>query len=132
MAACWWRSWRARSRCLPPPYTTPDPTPFLQIDNVGSAGVQQGIFDVALDPDFANNHYYYVFYTLGTPNVDRLSRFTANSSVTGTVPGSEVVLYQDPGIADAASTTEVPSPSATTESSTSRRASTSRGRPRRT
>ncbi len=88
-------------KVLPPPYTTPDPTPFLQIANVGSAGVQQGIFDVALDPDFANNHYYYVFYTLGTPNVDRLSRFTANSSVTGTVPGSEFVLYQDPGVADA-------------------------------
>ena len=63
--------------------------------------MQQGIYDVALDPDFANNRYYYVFYTLGTPNVDRLSRFTANSSVTGTVPGSEFVLYQDPEIADA-------------------------------
>ena len=88
-------------KVLPPPYTTPDPTPFLQINNIGSAGVQQGIFDVALDPDFANNHYYYVFYTLGTPNVDRLSRFTANSSVTGTVPGSEFVLYQDPEIANA-------------------------------
>ncbi len=88
-------------KVLPPPYTNPDPTAFLQINNIGSAGVQQGIFDVALDPDFANNHYYYVFYTLGTPNVDRLSRFTANSSVTGTVPGSEFVLYQDPEIANA-------------------------------
>jgi len=81
---------------LPPPYTTPDPTPFLQITNIGSAGVQQGIFDIALDPAFTTNHYYYVFYTLGSPNRDRLARFTANSTVTGTVAGSETVLYQDP------------------------------------
>ena len=82
---------------LEPPYTTPDPTPFLRIGNIASGGVQQGIFDVALDPDFATNHYFYVFYTLGTPTVDRLARFTANAALTGTVPGSELVLYQDPG-----------------------------------
>jgi glucose/arabinose dehydrogenase/chitodextrinase len=83
-------------RVLPPPYTTPDPTPFLQITNIGSAGVQQGIFDIALDPAFTTNHYFYVFYTLGSPNRDRLSRFTADSTITGTVAGSETVLYQDP------------------------------------
>ena len=86
---------------LPPPYTTPNPTPFLQLTNVGSAGVQQGVYDLVLDPGFTTNHYYYVFYTLGTPNRDRLSRFTANASLTGTVPGSEVVLYQDPQDANA-------------------------------
>ena len=88
-------------RILPPPYTTPDATPFLQITNIGSAGVQQGIYDFAFDPNFATNRYYYVFYTLGSPNVDRLSRFTANSTLTGTVAGSETVFYQDPVIANA-------------------------------
>ncbi len=83
-------------KVLPPPYTIPDPTLFLQITNIGSAGVQQGIYDIALDPNFTTNHYYYVFYTLGSPNRDRLARFTANSTLTGTVPGSETVLYQDP------------------------------------
>ena len=87
-------------RILPPPYTTPDPALFLQIANIGSAGVQQGIYDIALDPAFTTNHFYYVFYTLGTPNRDRLSRFTANATHTGTVAGSEVVLYQDPQDAD--------------------------------
>jgi glucose/arabinose dehydrogenase len=90
-----------RIRVLPPPYVQPDVTPFLQITNIGSAGVQQGIYDIALDPDFATNHFYYVFYTLGTPNRDRLSRFTANSTNTGTVTGSELVLYQDPAAANA-------------------------------
>jgi glucose/arabinose dehydrogenase len=88
-------------KVLPPPYTQPDPTPFLQISNIGSAGVQQGIYDIALDPDFTNNHYYYVFYTLGSPNRDRLSRFTANASLNGTIAGSELVLYQDPQDANA-------------------------------
>ena len=81
---------------LPPPYTTADPTPFLQITNIGSAGVQQGIYDIALDPNFATNHFYYVFYTLASPNRDRLSRFTANADAhrhgrrqrAGALPGS--------------------------------------------
>ena len=96
-----------RIKVLPPPYTTPDSAPFLQIANVGSNGVQQGIFDLVLDPISPDNRFYYVFYTLGTPNSDRLSRFTANSTLTGTVPGSELVLYQDPGL-HPASTTAVP------------------------
>jgi glucose/arabinose dehydrogenase/chitodextrinase len=88
-------------KLLPAPYTQPSPTPFLELTNVGSAGVQQGIYDIALDPNFATNRYYYVFYTLGTPNRDRLARFTANLALTGTVPGSEFVLYQDPQTAEA-------------------------------
>lgn len=88
-------------KVLPPPYTTPDPTLFLQLTNIGSAGVQQGIYDIALDPNFATNHYYYIFYTLGTPNVDRFSRFTANATLTGTIAGSEFVIYQDSEIANA-------------------------------
>jgi glucose/arabinose dehydrogenase len=86
---------------LPPPYTTPDPTPFLQLTNIGSNGVQQGIYDLQLDPSFTTNHFYYIFYTLGTPNRDRLSRLTANADFTGTVAGSEKVLYQDPEDANA-------------------------------
>ena len=87
---------QGRIKVLPPPYTQPEPTLFLQITNIGSAGVQQGIYDLALDPAFAANHYYYVFYTAGSPNRDRVSRFTANAMLTGTVAGSELVLYQDP------------------------------------
>jgi glucose/arabinose dehydrogenase/PKD repeat protein len=83
-------------KILQPGETQPDAQLFLQLTNVGSAGVQQGIMDIVLDPDFASNRFYYVFYTAGTPNRDRLSRFTANAPATGTVAGSEVVLYQDP------------------------------------
>ena len=82
-------------------YSRPIPTPFLQLTNIGSAGVQQGIYDIALDPNFTTNHYYYIFYTLGTPNRDRLSRFTANATLTGTIAGSEFVIYEDPQNANA-------------------------------
>ena len=85
-----------RIKVLPPPYTQPDPGLFLQITNIGSAGVQQGIYDLVLDPNFATNHYYYVFYTLGSPNHDRVSRFTANAALTGTVPGQRVRPLRGP------------------------------------
>ena len=89
-------------KVLPPPYTTPDPTPFLDLDIhiAGYAGLQQGIFDIALDPNFTSNRFYYVFYTNDSPNRDRLSRFTANAALDGTVPGSEVILYEDPLASD--------------------------------
>lgn len=83
-------------KVMSPPYTQASATPFLKLTNVGTAGVQQGIYDIALDPSFTTNGYFYVFYTLGSPNRDRLSRFTANATLTGTVAGSELVLYQDP------------------------------------
>jgi len=83
-------------KVMSPPYTSPSPTPFLELTNIAAGGQQQGIQDIALDPNFSTNHYYYVFYTMASPNRDRLSRFTANASLTGTVAGSEFVLYQDP------------------------------------
>ena len=86
---------------LPAPYTQPDPTPFLHLTNVGSAGVQQGIYDLTLDPNFATNHFYYIYYTAATPNHDRMSRFTANANLTGTVAGSELILYEDQETANA-------------------------------
>jgi glucose/arabinose dehydrogenase len=93
-------------KVVPPPYTQPDPTPFLQLTDVPDPGsaVNQGIMDLALDPNFSTNHYYYIFYTAGAvTSHDRLSRFTANATLTGTVAGSEFVLYQDPQEATASS-----------------------------
>jgi glucose/arabinose dehydrogenase/PKD repeat protein len=88
---------QGKIKVIPAPYTTPDTTLFGQV-TTATAGVQEGIFDLALDPNFATNHYYYVFYTAanGGDTRDRLSRLTANANNTGTVAGSETVLYQDP------------------------------------
>ena len=55
-----------------PPFLETDPTPFLQISAVGRNAVEQGLYDIAVDPNFATNHYIYVTYTLASPDHDRL------------------------------------------------------------
>lgn len=91
-------------KVLPPPYTQADPKPFLQLTNVAfpsnETDLVEGIYDLALDPNFATNHYYYISYTAQTPHRDRLSRFTANAALDGTVPGSEFIMYQNQDAAE--------------------------------
>ena len=78
-----------------PGASQPNPTPFLQLD--GSRLIsEQGLLDILVDPNFAQNGHYYVFYTRATSsgNHTRVSRFTASGNAT--VPGSEVALWEDP------------------------------------
>jgi glucose/arabinose dehydrogenase len=64
-------------------------TPFLSL-SVDSSG-ERGLLGVTFDPNFANNHYVYVYYTVPTsPIHNRVSRFTAAGDVAAS--GSEVVL----------------------------------------
>jgi glucose/arabinose dehydrogenase len=73
-------------------------TPFVQL-TVDSAG-ERGLLSVALHPDFATNHYIYLYYTTlegGTHN--RVSRFTANGDVA--LVGSEVKLIDLPALSTA-------------------------------
>jgi glucose/arabinose dehydrogenase len=72
-----------------------DATPFLQLDGSQLTG-EQGLMDILLDPAFAQNGYYYIYYTHGVPsgnNRNRVSRFTASGNAT--VANSEVVLWED-------------------------------------
>lgn len=82
--------------------STRQPTPFAQLlGNTALIG-EQGLMDIILDPAFATNNWYYVFYThtsSSVGNVDRVSRFTASGD--GTVPGSEVIIWQDDVVAQA-------------------------------
>src|SRR6476661_564477 len=67
------------------------PTPFVTV-TVDSNG-ERGLLGVAFDPNFATNHFIYVYYTATTPAVhNRISRFTANGNVA--VAGSEVVIFE--------------------------------------
>jgi glucose/arabinose dehydrogenase len=78
-----------------PGSTTPETKPFLTLDGSNLVG-EQGLMDITLDPGFVTNHWYYIYYTRGFPsgdNYNRVSRFTASGD--STVPGSEVVLWQD-------------------------------------
>ena len=64
-------------------------TAFLTL-TVDSNG-ERGLLGVAFDPNFAANHFVYVYYTATTPAVhNRVSRFTANGDLA--VPGSELPI----------------------------------------
>jgi glucose/arabinose dehydrogenase len=80
-------------RILQPGSSQPD-----QLLNLNYAYLfgEQGLMDIAVDPNFATNGYVYVFYThgyVGSHNRDTLSRFTMSGNTV--VDGSEFVLWQD-------------------------------------
>jgi glucose/arabinose dehydrogenase len=65
------------------------PTPFVTIP-VSAAG-ERGLLGVAIDPDFAQNRFVYVYYTATTPTIhNRVSRFTAAGDVA--VAGNELPI----------------------------------------
>lgn len=53
--------------------------PFATLP-VGTDG-EQGLLGLAFDPDFANNHYVYVFYSEANPAAQRVARFTDTANV---------------------------------------------------
>jgi glucose/arabinose dehydrogenase len=64
-------------------------SPFVTL-SVDSNG-ERGLLGVAFDPNFASNHYVYVYHTVpGSPAHNRISRFTANGNVA--VANSEFVV----------------------------------------
>ena len=66
-------------------------TPFVTL-NVDPNG-ERGLLGIAFDPNFANNNFIYLYYTVpSTPRHNRVSRFTANGDVV--VPNSEVIILE--------------------------------------
>jgi glucose/arabinose dehydrogenase/chitodextrinase len=77
-----------------------DQNPFLSLPNANQLVGEQGLMDILPDPNFAQNGFYYVYYTRGasgSQNHNGVSRFTASGN--GTVAGSEVRLWEDPQVA---------------------------------
>jgi glucose/arabinose dehydrogenase len=69
------------------------PTPFITL-TVSALG-ERGLLGVAFDPNFAANHFVYVYYTATTPTIhNRISRLTANGDVA--VAGSELAILDLP------------------------------------
>ena len=83
--------------------TVVDTAPVLQLVNVidedVTAGGERGLVDVLADPNFASNGFFYLFYTAGSPQRDRVSRFTLAGNTASLA--SEVVIWQ--GVADSTS-----------------------------
>jgi len=63
---------------------------FISVDTTGN----HGLIGLALDPDFAGNHFLYLFYSPMSPSVTRLSRFKVVGDVLDL--GSEKIMLQVP------------------------------------
>jgi glucose/arabinose dehydrogenase len=76
------------------PSGTVVPRPFLrvQVDNSG----ERGLLGLAFDPDFANNRYVYIYYTVASAPVHgRVSRFIVSATNPNMVQrGSEQVILE--------------------------------------
>ncbi len=68
--------------------------PFMDIsDRVDSSGNEQGLLGIALDPDYPNNHTFYLDYTDAQGNTT-VSRFKAADDGLSADPASEQVLMK--------------------------------------
>lgn len=57
-------------------------TPFCQL-SVAVIG-EQGLLGLALDPNFAQNHFVYVYYTVAGATMNRVARYTESSGLCST------------------------------------------------
>ena len=48
-------------------------------DKIYSSGWEEGLLSLAFDPDYVNNSFVYVFYSMDNPKRSQLSRFTVGS-----------------------------------------------------
>jgi len=80
-------------KIVQPGATQVDATPLLTVANINTDQGERGLVGMTLDPNFAANGYFYIFYTANSPLRDRVSRFTASGNTT--VPGSELVVNRD-------------------------------------
>jgi glucose/arabinose dehydrogenase len=81
------------------PQTAPASTaPYMTLSNVDSWG-ERGAINITLDPNFASNGYFYLYYTPLLPSRARISRFTHQENGGGLTsaadPASEFLLWTD-------------------------------------
>lgn len=69
-------------------------TPMLsmEVDEFG----ERGLGGLVLDPDFDNNGYFYVYYSVKGKEKNRVARWTANGN--SVIAGSEVVILEVEGL----------------------------------
>ena len=71
---------------------------LMTLPNIDS-GQERGLLDITLDPDFEENGHFYLYYTPGSPQHARISRFTLEENAGGLTsrasPSSELVVWED-------------------------------------
>jgi glucose/arabinose dehydrogenase len=69
-------------------------TPFLDITGRVLSGGERGLFSVAFHPQYATNHYFYVYFTTQTNGDIRIERFTATTADVADPATSKLIITQ--------------------------------------
>lgn len=67
-------------------------TPFLDISSRVLSGGERGLLSVAFHPQYATNHYFYVYFTSQPSGDIRIERFTATSAEVADPATSKLVI----------------------------------------
>ncbi|MGH7651398.1 MAG: PQQ-dependent sugar dehydrogenase [Gemmatimonadaceae bacterium] len=66
--------------------------PFLDISSRVLSGGERGLLSVAFHPQYATNHFFYVYFTTQTNGDIRIERFTATSADAADPNSSKLIL----------------------------------------
>jgi glucose/arabinose dehydrogenase len=69
-------------------------TPFLDITSRVLSGGERGLLSVAFHPQYATNHYFYVYFTTQTNGDIRIERFTATTADVADPATSKLIITQ--------------------------------------
>src|SRR2546423_3494076 len=67
-------------------------TPFLDISSRVLSGGERGLLSVAFHPQYATNHYFYLYFTTRTNGDIRIERFTATSADVADPATSKLII----------------------------------------
>ncbi len=67
--------------------------PYMTLTDIDDGGFERGLMDVAFDPAFATNGWFYLYYSPASSGRFRVSRFTHHVDHAHT--SSELVLWED-------------------------------------
>jgi glucose/arabinose dehydrogenase len=68
--------------------------PFLDITSRVLSGGERGLFSVAFHPQYATNHFLYVYFTTQTNGDLRIERFTAATADSADAVSSKLIITQ--------------------------------------
>ena len=71
-------------------------TPFLDLTSRVLSGGERGLLSVAFHPQYATNHYFYVYFTTQTNGDIRIERFTTTSNPEVADPASSKLIITIP------------------------------------
>jgi len=71
-------------------------TPFLDLTSRVLSGSERGLLSVAFHPQYATNHFFYVYFTTQTNGAIRIERFTTTANPEVADPASTKLIITTP------------------------------------